>query len=51
MSEIANQEVKKTGDIGGMFKDTVILLVITLAAGLLLGLVYRTERKGKTGSV
>lgn len=45
MIEIANQEVKKTGDIGGMFKDTVILLVITLAAGLLLGLVYQITKE------
>lgn len=45
MSEAANQEVKKSSDIGGMFKDTVILLVITLVAGLLLGLVYQITKE------
>ena len=45
MSEAANQEVKKSSDIGGMFKDTAILLVITLVAGLLLGLVYQITKE------
>lgn len=45
MSEAANQEVKKSSDIGGMFKDTGILLVITLVAGLLLGLVYQITKE------
>lgn len=45
MSETANQEVKKRSDIGGMFKDTAILLVITLVAGLLLGLVYQITKE------
>lgn len=45
MSEAANQEVKKNSDIGGMFKDTGILLVITLVAGLLLGLVYQITKE------
>ncbi|MBD5458412.1 MAG: RnfABCDGE type electron transport complex subunit G [Lachnospiraceae bacterium] len=31
--------------MGGMFKDTVILLVITLVAGLLLGLVYQITKE------
>jgi electron transport complex protein RnfG len=45
MSEAANQEVKKSTDFGGMFKDTGILLVITLVAGLLLGLVYQITKE------
>lgn len=45
MSEAANQEIKKSSDIGGMFKDTGILLVITLVAGLLLGLVYQITKE------
>lgn len=45
MSEAANQEVKKNSDIGGMLKDTGILLVITLVAGLLLGLVYQITKE------
>ncbi|MDE5932165.1 MAG: RnfABCDGE type electron transport complex subunit G [Lachnospiraceae bacterium] len=45
MSEAANQEVKNSSDIGGMFKDTAILLVITLVAGLLLGLVYQITKE------
>lgn len=45
MSEAVNQEVKKSSDIGGMFKDTGILLVITLVAGLLLGLVYQITKE------
>jgi len=45
MSEATNQEVKKSPDIGGMFKDTAILLVITLVAGLLLGLVYQITKE------
>ncbi len=45
MSNTANQEVKKGAGIGGMFKDTAILLVITLVAGLLLGLVYQVTKE------
>lgn len=45
MSEAANQEVKKSSDISGMLKDTAILLVITLVAGLLLGLVYQITKE------
>jgi len=48
MSEVTNQEVKeekKAPDIGGLFKDTGILLVITLIAGLLLGLVYQITKE------
>lgn len=45
MSNTENQEVKKSADIGGMFKDTAILLVITLVAGLLLGLVYQITKE------
>ncbi len=35
---------KKSSDIAGMMKDTGILLVITLIAGLLLGLVYQITK-------
>ncbi len=45
MSNAENQEVKKSADIGGMFKDMAILLVITLVAGLLLGLVYQITKE------
>ena len=45
MSNTEKQEVKKNTDIGGMFRDTVILLVITLVAGLLLGLVYQVTKE------
>ena len=48
MSDVKNQEiekVKKSSDIAGMFKDTGILLVITLVAGLLLGLVYQITKE------
>lgn len=36
---------KKGGDISGMFKDAGILLVITLVAGLFLGLVYQITKE------
>lgn len=36
---------KKSPDITGMIKDTGILLVITLVAGLLLGLVYQITKE------
>lgn len=35
----------KSSDIGGMLKDTAILLVITLVSGLLLGLVYQITKE------
>ena len=35
---------KKDSDISGMFRDAGILLVITLVAGLLLGLVYQITK-------
>lgn len=47
--EILDEEVKKAvkngNDISGMFKDTGILLVITLVAGLLLALVYQITKE------
>ncbi|MCM1047469.1 MAG: RnfABCDGE type electron transport complex subunit G [Clostridiales bacterium] len=36
---------KNKSDLGGMFKDTGILLVITLISGLLLGLVYQITKE------
>ncbi|MDE6662957.1 MAG: FMN-binding protein, partial [Lachnospiraceae bacterium] len=36
---------KKSSDISGMFKDTAILLIITLVAGLLLALVYQITKE------
>lgn len=36
---------KKSNDVSGMLKDAGILLVITLAAGLLLGLVYQITKE------
>lgn len=36
--------VNKSSDISGMFKDTAILLIITLVAGLLLALVYQITK-------
>lgn len=36
---------KTSSDISGMFKDTAILLIITLAAGLLLALVYQITKE------
>ncbi|MCM1175339.1 MAG: RnfABCDGE type electron transport complex subunit G [Blautia sp.] len=45
MSKAASQGVKKSSDIGGMFKDAAILLAITLIAGLLLGLVYQITKE------
>lgn len=52
MSDIDNNNMgnvengkKKTTDIGGMLKDTVILLMITLISGLLLGLVYQITKE------
>lgn len=44
MSESANS-MKKSSDIAGMFKDTAILLVITLISGLLLGLIYQITKE------
>lgn len=37
--------MKKNSDIAGMIKDTGILFVITLIAGLLLGLVYQITKE------
>lgn len=43
--EVKGTGIKKGSDISGMFKDTGILLVITLVAGLLLGLVYQITKE------
>lgn len=45
MSKADNMETKKSSDVGGMFKDAGILLVITVVAGLLLGLVYQITKE------
>lgn len=37
--------VNKSSDISGMFKDTAILLIITLVSGLLLALVYQITKE------
>lgn len=42
---MSDVEMKKNSDVAGMFKDTGILLIITLVAGLLLGLVYQITKE------
>lgn len=44
MSENVNS-MKKSSDLTSMFKDTAILLVITLVSGLLLGLIYQITKE------
>lgn len=42
---MSDVEMKKNSDVAGMFKDAGILLIITLVAGLLLGLVYQITKE------